>query len=847
MKCGENSLRAVFAIVASMLFWGVICVLPAAASITTLGDVDPSYDDSDPWILSAELLIGGYAEGSVAVSAGSQVLLAWDPESGLGGDLFVGGSGNGTLQIGPEGWVVSDAASIGHDARGVGEVVVSGSHALWENDSAIQIGASGTGRLGINDGGAVATADATVAAMRNSEGMVAVEGTSSVLEVEQKLIVGALGNGSLSISDGGTVTSYSASIGDQAGGEGSVMVQGAGSLWQNADALYVGRAGQGELTISQGGCVTSRGATIKGQEEGAAVVTVTGTGSRWTNTNMLTLGDRADPGVPAAGAREGYGTIAVRDGGTVETGDMVVWESGVLTGDGVFEASEITNHGIIRPGNSIGTLTIEGDLTMGSNGVLEVEIDNSGNSDRLLVAGSMYLPYDGVTPVPLETLTGPREYTIVEASSVEIPIHTWVWPSDPGLIYSTIRTDSEAESVLLRVTVLPFDDPNVVQTDAQCSLGSALQQVADAGGNDITTALQQLQTGDAVRAAYDQLSGQTMPSLAPVTVAGATRHVAMISGRLRSPAASFADAGLFTSDAVGVDTGRYLFALGSGTPAFGDSPWGFWGKGYGLFGDRDSESGVPGYDYAVYGAGFGLDYRFTDRLLLGVTAGYSDGDIDYSGSRDSSEVSATHGGFYGSYETSRWYLDSIVTYADLDYETQRYVDLVSERLDGDSSGDTLTGYLEVGLNRWISQRTLLQPLAAVQFSTLSIDGFTESGGDSALTFDDQRYDSCKGSLGAKLSRQLWDHGDGRKVALDLRARWVHEFGDTKASLDAAFASDPSAAFRVSDESISRDSAVLGAGLDAWFTRQTRLFLDYGTELNADSTTHLVSAGLEHRW
>jgi subtilase-type serine protease len=158
-----------------------------------------------------------------------------------------------------------------------------------------------------------------------------------------------------------------------------------------------------------------------------------------------------------------------------------------------------------------------------------------------------------------------------------------------------------------------------------------------------------------------------------------------------------------------------------------------------------------------------------------------------------------------------------------------------------------TGYVEAGLNRWLSGRTLFQPLVAMQVSTLRIDSFTESGGDSALTFDDQRYDSCKGSLGAKLTRQLFDHADGRRATMDLRARWVHEFGDTKASLDAAFASDPDATFRVSDESISRDSAVLGAGLDTWFTRQTRLFLDYGTEWNSDSTAHLVSAGFEHRW
>jgi len=53
--------------------------------------------------------------------------------------------------------------------------------------------------------------------------------------------------------------------------------------------------------------------------------------------------------------------------------------------------------------------------------------------------------------------------------------------------------------------------------------------------------------------------------------------------------------------------------------------------------------------------------------------------------------------------------------------------------------------------------------------------------------------------------------------------------------------------RVSDEDIARDSAVLGAGLDAWFTGRTRLFVDYGTEINADNIVHVVTAGLEHRW
>ena len=527
-------------------------------------------------------------------------------------------------------------------------------------------------------------------------------------------------------------------------------------------------------------------------------------------------------------------------------------------GDGTLRGG-VDNRGTIRPGNSIGTLTVDGDLSLESGSTLEIEIDNAGNSDKLVVTGAFSFETGCVRVVPTETMVGEQERLIVEAYTVEWPT-AGVGQLSTALLHShlapRLRLLTDPNGIELNVTAIAFDDASIAYTENQRSLGSALNQIAVDGGNDLTLALQQLPTADEVRQAYNQLSGQTTPSLAPVTVAGETRHVGMIAGRLRSAADGYArDGGLEESvdplisgmDSVGVDAGRYLFGVGNGSPVLGDRPWGVWGKGYGLYGDRETASGVPGYQYTVYGAGFGVDYHFTERLLLGLTGGYSDGDINYSGSRDSSDVSATHGGLYGGYETSRWYLDSILTYADLDYETRRYVDLTDERLEGDPSGDMLTGYIEAGLNWRRSERTLIRPLAAFQFSTLKIDSFTESGGDSALTFGDERYESYKGSLGVELTRQLFEHADGFRMDLELRGRWVHEFGDTNATFDAAFASDPGVTFRVSDEDISRNSAILGADLDTWFTRQTRLFIDYGTELNPDNTIHLASIGLEHRW
>ncbi|MEN6337773.1 MAG: autotransporter domain-containing protein, partial [Phycisphaerales bacterium] len=569
--------------------------------------------------------------------------------------------------------------------------------------------------------------------------------------------------------------------------------------------------------------------------------------SLWTNSGALYVGGDE---THAAGT----GSLILGEGTRVASNSIRIWNTGSLQGAGTV-AADVVVDGTVRPGNSIGTLTIDGDVTFDPCSVLEVEISNAA-ADTLSVTGDVEIAGGTVRTIATETIVGSHQYAIVEANGVSGQFDAL----DTALLDSFVYLKA-AElgygpgSALLTVTSTPFDDPNVARTCNQASLGSVLQQTAEEGGNDVTTALQQLQTGGEVEAAYNQLSGQTTPSLAPVTVAGTTRHVGAIAGRLRNPAGGVSSAEGFdessmafaAGDTMSPDAGRYLFAAGNGTPVLGEKPWGVWGKGYGLYGDRESESGVPGYQYTVYGAAFGLDYRFTERLLLGFTGGYSQGDVDYSDSRDNSDVSATHAGVYGGYDTQHWYLDSILTYTALEYETRRFVDLLDERLEADPSGDMLTAYFEAGLNWRCGERTLIQPLAGLQLSTLKIDGFTETGGDGALTFDDQRYDSYKGSLGTRLTRQLFKRENGSRMELELRGRWVHEFGDTKASLDAGFASDPGATFRVSDGDIARDSAVLGAGLDTWFTRQTRLFVDYGTELNPDNTIQVVTAGLEHRW
>jgi len=944
-----------------VLFSALIVILfpnPAAATITTIGDIDPSYTGADPWLVPSSLFIGRTADANMIISHNSKV---------MNEDLYVGYNGRGELTIYNGGNGVTNGLSwIGYLTNSVGIVTVTGDDSVWNSGSVRVgggIGEGGIGMLSILDGGKTISSEACVpfGSEPISEGIVIVQGPNSVWQISDWLQVCTRGDyGELTISEGAKVTSSRAHIGG--GLMGRVKVTGRNSLWENSTGIYVGHfgLGEGEVTISEGGCIKSNicyigfhvgsfgkvnitgpeslcnisenlilgldgggmiivsdggrlvdnngyigGCFWLPQASGNGVSTITGTNSLWQNSEDLYIGFSGDANMvisdggkvtnvngyighestsighvnvigsnslweSSAGlyvggsdtAAGGTGTLNISDGGVVQSGNVTIWPTGTISGDGRLIAGTIINKGTLEPGNSIGTMTIEGDLAMEPNSTLEVEVDNIGNSDKLLVTGDVDILGGTVKAISTETITGSKQYTIVEANSVTGTFDTLDTALlDTSVLNPYVGLGYGINTVLLKIFASRFDDPNIAHTDNQRAVGSALQQIAEGGGNSITTAVQGLGSNNQVRNAYDQLCGQSRPPLTPITVAGTSKFMDTVSDRLISARSGLSygfnngpllamagpDSSIGNTRTYDVSPNNYNFAAGNGTSISGDQKWGFWGKWYGLFGDRKTEDGVPGYRYTVYGTGFGFDYQFTERFLLGITGGFSDGNVDHFSSRNKSDICGKHIGLYSNWNIDRWNFDSIMTYSYFEYDTERHVDLMSERLEGDFDGQMLSGYFETRYD-WSDYKSwLVQPLASFQFSFLNLDGYTESGGSSSLTFKEQSYESYKGSLGMKVDKELFRKPDGRNATVELRGRWVHEFGDAKSSVDAHFASDPGTVFTVADKDISRDSAIFGVGFSAKLIRKIKMYFDYDINFNSDNKNHMVSTGLVYRW
>ncbi|MEN6576945.1 MAG: autotransporter domain-containing protein [Phycisphaerales bacterium] len=844
------------------------------------------HDPNSEWVNAESMFVGGYGEGTLTIS-----------NSGLvsSEDLYIGGFEPGDFAI--------DVNEMGYMPDGTGTVTVTGSGSLLDVDS-LAVGTTGEGHLNVLAGAQVNSEGAVIGFGPDSNGVTVVDGAGSTWtlydEIEGEdwsiLGVGVYGQGSLTISNGGQVTVADAVIGgmdlEDIGAEGyydlwgdpngigRVIVTGANSRLELDYDLCVGHASLGILDIADGGVVTSDDGFVGDEPNGIGVVTITGEESEWTISDNLYLGDEGtgsldvndggrlvvDGVLYVGGDSEGSGgtgVLMVNDTGEVIVGQEVyVWETGTVGGDGLIVVEQPTtlhNYGTIAPGNDgIGTLLAYGHVVFHEGSILAVQISNE-ESDRLAVGDGVTIEGGTVRVESEGTILGEHAYEIIEAGYVTGEFDVL----DTALLDFSISDANltyEESSVWLYLTAANFDDPNIARTYNQRQLAGALQDIGDEGGNDVTDALQDLETADEVRHAYDQLSGQTRTAVAPMAIAGSSKFLGTVTSRVQTVRTGLV-AGAFDSSpvaaagpdqAVGTSSqdaaGRgQTFAVGNGSMVLADRRWGMWGRGYGLFGDRETDGGVPGYAYSIYGGSFGVDYQWTESFLAGLVGGTSRGDADFGGSRDNTDFDAAHIGFYGSLARGPWAVDTVATYANLDYETERFVDLLGEELKGNFDGSEFAAYVEGSRSYDLSPRLRLAPLASLQYTYVSLDSYTETGGVSALSFDDQTHESIRGSLGARLTRRMIESAGDFRADLQLRGRWVHEFGDTQSSVDSSFASDPTVVFNVRDEDISRESAVLGVGFSAEMNKRTRAYLDYDTRLNSDESVHVLSASLQYRW
>ena len=283
--------------------------------------------------------------------------------------------------------------------------------------------------------------------------------------------------------------------------------------------------------------------------------------------------------------------------------------------------------------------------------------------------------------------------------------------------------------------------------------------------------------------------------------------------------------------------------------------WGFFVSGRGTSWDRDETTEERGSDGYVYGVQLGLDYRFTEQLLVGVLFGYESGDSEFDGDAPGvnfippaddgdTESDSYLLALYGSYSLNdNVYIDASIGYGLSEYdikrkavfqESGRAVPQTNAVTSAEPDGGELLVSLGVGYDTSIEALSLGAYVRGDYVRTW-IESYRESDdtlSGLAMSFDRQTRDSLTSVLGGRGSyaaSMSWG-----VLIPQLRVQYVHEFDDDAQDAKARYLLDPGGAqYRFSGSDPDEDYFELAVGLSAVLPGGWQPYAEFETLLGYD--------------
>lgn len=291
--------------------------------------------------------------------------------------------------------------------------------------------------------------------------------------------------------------------------------------------------------------------------------------------------------------------------------------------------------------------------------------------------------------------------------------------------------------------------------------------------------------------------------------------------------------------------------------ADGDSPqeigaefsrWGFFASGQLGRAEADANPQRPAYDLDINGLTVGIDYRMSDKLVLGGAIGYTRQDADLDAGNGTLETSGYSLSAYASYYYgNNWYLDSVLTWGNNQFDLDRQIQYSLPRVGGgsivvdqharaSSDGDMQSVSATLGRD-FQHQAWNFGPYARVTYSKFGFDQTTEeldsgNGNGLGMVLETRDIDSLVGVLGARVS---YTHSASWGILIPTaQLEWESEFKDDPSVLQARFLNDPTnTPIMLSSDPYDQDFLRLGVGLSMILSGGKSGFIQYERSLGRD--------------
>jgi len=237
--------------------------------------------------------------------------------------------------------------------------------------------------------------------------------------------------------------------------------------------------------------------------------------------------------------------------------------------------------------------------------------------------------------------------------------------------------------------------------------------------------------------------------------------------------------------------------------------WAVWGAGYVNLAEFDR----GGVDFSSSGIGFtaGADYRFSPSFVGGVAIGYGHSHSDVGSNGTETIADAVSAALYASWHKNNWFLDGLVGYQHLRFESTRYVTANGEMAHGKRTGDQVFGAVTTGYEIR-KDGVVISPYLGLRGSIGTLHGFTETGGGIyGLSYGDQKVSSLSGVVGVRVEKEI--ERDWGTLTPSARVEYRHAFADSS-SVSIGYTDIGDLPHRAEIEGRGKDSVTVGVGLKA---------------------------------
>lgn len=665
-------------------------------------------------------------------------------------------------------------------------------------------------------------------------------------------------------------------IGDAASISGNIVNDGEVAFYQQTDGIFAGdisgsglmrKFGFGTLSLEglstldwavDIGQLTSSGVRFSGDvaigadasfvlddiQTASYAGTISGTGQfhKQGTGKLLLTGDSAGfagrstvkAGTLLVGDHDGNGAL----GGSLDVLAGATLGGSGTVGSGAGSTVAVASGGVLAPGNSIGTLTVNGDLVFENGSRFEVEVDPQGkDSDQVRVTGDTGIHGGSVAHVGATGQYDLRStYTLLttgDALSGKFDTVT----SDFAFLTPALHYDYEAGKIGLELARNDRRFAALALTKNQSSTADGIESIGLAAGHAVYDAIAQLPDNAArVRASLDALSGEIHASAKTALIEDSRFVRDAATDRVRA-AFSAPEASTAPVSTRGANGSAQPVSVSHDGPVV-------WSQALGSWGSTDSDGNAASLDRNVGGMLIGAD-RALGGWRVGALAGYSYSDFKASGRASSGRSDNYHLGMYGGTQRGALGLRTGLAYSWHDVRTRRSEAIpgLHDSLRADYGGGTFQAFGELGYGIDLNTTTRLEPFVNLAHVRLHTDDYSENGGAAALSAHSANTESTFSTLGLRAEHAL--NIGAVEGTVRAMAGWRHATGDVTPRAQHAFSAGN--AFTVAGVPIAKNSAVVDLGVDLAVARNTRFGLSYAGRISDAAKDHGIKANLQIRF